>query len=140
MIRFLREPKTLLLFDAFGAAVTASCTWFLLANGRIVTGLPSSLLQGMAIAAACFALFDLAAVFRRLSPALALRIIAVLNASYGLSTLVVLGLYHTTFTSLALAYFAIEISILLPLAFWEWRIASLQPHGSGVKGFETGRG
>jgi hypothetical protein len=114
----------LLLFDAVGAAVTSIATACLLAGQRIRTGLPVELLYGMAIVAACFACFDLLAFRLRLAPTFALRIIASANLGYCLFVLVSLFQYWGSATLIGIAYFCIEILLVVALAVWEWAVAS----------------
>jgi hypothetical protein len=119
----LQNPRALLLFDAFGAVLTSIATAHLLAGQRIVTGIPSGILYGLAITAACFACFDLIALSLRLSPAFALRLIASANVAYCVLVLASQYYYRSSATNLGVAYFCMEISIVLSLAVWQWVVA-----------------
>jgi len=122
----LLNPRKLLLVDAFGAALTAFATVYLLAEERIRTGMPVGLLYTMAIVAACFVCFDLVAFRRRYDPAIPLHFIACANLSYCILVAASLYVYRASVTSLGLAYFCIEIPIVISLAVLEWNIASRQ--------------
>ncbi len=120
----LLNPRTLLLFDAVGAAMTSIATFYLLAGERIKTGMPIGLLNGMAILAACFVCFDLLSLRLRIAPAIALRIIAIANLVY--CTLVMVSLYQhqSSVTIVGVAYFCIEVPLVVALSVLEWTVAS----------------
>jgi hypothetical protein len=120
----LLNPRALLLFDAIGAALTSIATAYLLAGQRIRTGLPLGLLYGMTIVAACFVCFDLLALRLRFAPAFALQIIGLANLAYCLFVIVSLYQFRDSATILGVAYFCIEISLVVTLAVWEWIVAS----------------
>ena len=122
------KPRTLLIVDALGAAITSAATFYLLAGQHIETGLPIGLLNAMAIVAACFACFDVVAIIRCTAPAIPLRIIALANFSYCILVFVSLCIYRNSVSYLGLAYFCIEISIVASLAVWEWIFASRRGH------------
>lgn len=118
------NPRFVLLVDAIGATFTALATIFLLAGEMIRTGLPTEFLYAMGVCAACFACFDLAAIWLRLNPAVALGIIACANVSYCVVVEISLWVYRSSLTSLGLWYFCIEFLIVVTFAVWEWRIAT----------------
>jgi hypothetical protein len=120
------NPRNVLLVDAVGATVTALATIFLLAGERIRCGMPTEILHAMVGGAACIASFDLASLWLRANPAVSLRIIACANLSYCVLVAVSLCVYRSTVTSWGLAYFCIEIPIVVALAVWEWRITTRQ--------------
>ena len=122
--QFLTPSHKLLVVDAIGAAATALGTFFLLAMEVIKTGLPTGLLYAMCLLAVCLAAFDLVAIKRRFNPATSLRSIACLNLSYCVLVVVSLVLYRQTVTPLGIAYFCIEVAIVVAVSVFEFVVAS----------------
>ncbi len=120
----LRNPRTLLLCDAVGAAATACATWFLLAGGLLQTGIPVGFLYSMAVVAGVFVLFDVMAYRGYPDAVFALRAIACLNIGYCVFVMTTLLLFRGAVSPLGLGYFFIEIVIVVPLAIWELTVAS----------------
>ena len=121
----LLGPKhKLLVVDAIGAAATSLATFFLLAMEVIKTGLPTRLLYVLSFLAVCLAAFDLVAIKGRFDSATALRIIACLNLSYCVLVVVLLYLYRQAVTPLGMAYFCIEVAIVLAMSAFELLVAS----------------
>jgi len=118
----LQTPLYVLAIDLFGAIATSLATTFLLASGRMPTGLPTWLLYSSALVALGFACFDVAAIFQFLDARIALATIASLNLSYCLAVLVVVSVYRQDITQFCLFYFCIELAIVIPLAWWELAI------------------
>jgi hypothetical protein len=123
-VYFLLSPQKLLLVDAVGAAVTAFATYFLLAAERLETGIPTWLLQLLAIVALSFVSFDVVALNRRIDPAVSLRVIAGLNLSYCMIVLASLYVCRRVVTELGWAYFCVEIIIVISLATLELKLAA----------------
>lgn len=117
-------PRNLLILDAIGAAVTALATYYLLAGERLKTGLPVELCYALAAIALAFSFFDIAALYARIDPSIALRIIACANVSYCILVVALLTINRATVTQLGLAYFCIEAAVVLSLAVLEWKVAS----------------
>lgn len=117
------NPAQLLLIDAIGAIATAISTYALLATGTIQTGFPYGLVCTLAAVALGFSIFDLTAYFLDLDYAFALATIAKLNMAYCFSAMVLLLLYHKNTSYLGIGYFCVESLIVIPLAWWESRIA-----------------
>ena len=119
----MQRPRHVLAVDLFGALVTSLATTFLLASGRMPTGLPTYLLYSLALVALGFFCFDVAAIFRFFDATVALATIAYLNLSYCVAVLMVLYVYRRDTTELCLLYFCVEFSIVIPLACWELTIS-----------------
>ena len=119
----MQTPRYLLAVDFFGAIATSLATTFLLASGRMPTGLPTWLLYSLAMVALGFACFDAAAISQFFDARIALATIAYLNLSYCVAVLVVLCVCRREATQLCLFYFCVELAIVIPLAYWELTIS-----------------
>jgi hypothetical protein len=118
------KAQNLLLFDGFGACLTFLMNWFLLASGLLQTGLPVFLLESMAVAALCFAVFDFSALVVSWNPTRSLRVIAFLNVSYCLFVLVAIFFHRSSVSLLGFSYFFVELIVVALLARWEWSVAT----------------
>ena len=80
----------------------------------------------MALFAAVFCLIGLACLLFASDVRKPLRLLAVLNMSYGIGTIVLCVLYFNELTKWGLAYFPIEVVVIIALASLEW-FASIIP-------------
>jgi predicted membrane-bound spermidine synthase len=119
----LTNPRALLTIDLFGALLTGLVTLLVLAPERIPTGLPSRTLYLFGTIACCFALFDALALTNQRFAINALRIISLLNLTYCIGTLIICILHFQQVTVFGLVYFALEIPVVLTIAWWEWTVA-----------------
>lgn len=119
----LMNPRSLLVFDAIGAALTGLATGLLLASERVRTGLPTELLYALSIVAFGFMGYDLVSYCFSKDAAKSLRIIALLNLAYCAVVVVSLVAYRSQVTGMGLIYFRVESVIVFALAIWELRVS-----------------
>ena len=118
-------PRTLLLFDAGGATLTAVLLHFLLIPQAAWFGFPVAWLARLFWLPVLFVIFDCTAYFlpRRLV-ATALRTIAVANAGYCLLSLAMVLLHAPTVTFWGWAFVLGEALVISVLIRLEWTAAA----------------
>ncbi len=117
------QPRHLLILDFVGAIATFLVTMFVLASEWLPTGLPSWLLRSMALVAASFACLDFVMYFFKDKVHLALATIAILNVAYCIASICICFLHYSSVTLLGWIYFAIEVPVVLGIAYWEWSVS-----------------
>lgn len=134
MRRFLLKlpirARRLLLIDSLGAATTSLVMLFLLASQWIQTGLPSTVLYGLAIAGTVLCAVGGYAFVRRQNPIPTLRFLAFANALYCVAAATICLVYRERVTGLGTLYFSVEIAIILALVVVELSVAAREsrPH------------
>jgi hypothetical protein len=122
---FTKTPKTLFLVDALGAVATAFSLFVVLRNYYTCFGMPEYILTYLSIIAISFCMYSTACFFLlkdNWTPFL--RAISIANLIYCMLTMALLYIYFQELTTLGLAYFTIEILIILALVYVEWSVAS----------------
>ncbi len=123
---FVNNPRKLFLLDSLGAILTASMLFFVLRKLNSFFGMPTIMLENLALIALCFGLYSWACfLFLKQHWSFYLRIIAYANLGYGLLTLFLLIAFHTQITWLDWFYFLAEIAVILVLVYLEVRVASV---------------
>lgn len=120
----LKNPRILLLIDAIGAFLTFLFTACLLAPSWIPTGLPTTTVAALAVAALGLFLTSLSGFCALTGLRQRLRLVAVLNSLYCIVTVGLCVYYCMTLTIWGAIYFAIEVPVVLVLASIEWRTAN----------------
>lgn len=118
----LAIPQLLLLVDSVGAMITSVVTGFLLTT-IVPTGLPNGCLFALAAVAACFACFDVYALFHKRGARWPLVTIGLLNLAYCVATLIVCMVFSGVVTTIGVGYFVMESAVVLPLAIVEITVA-----------------
>ena len=111
--------------DALGAAVTAFSLFIVLRNYYTCFGMPEYMLTYLSLIALSFCMYSTACFFLlkdNWTPFL--RAISIANLIYCILTIVLLYIYFQELTTLGLAYFIIEILIILTLLYVEWSVAT----------------
>lgn len=122
---FIKTPKTLFLLDSIGAVLTAFSLFVILRNYYTCFGMPAYILTYLSLIALSFCMYSTACYFllnHNWSPFL--RAIGIANLIYCILTMVLLCVYFQELTTLGLAYFIIEILIILALVYVEWSVAT----------------
>ena len=122
---FIKTPRTLFLVDALGAAVTAFSLFIVLRNYYTCFGMPKYILTYLSLIALSFCMYSTACFFLlkdNWTPFL--RAISIANLIYCILTMVLLYINFQELTAHGLAYFTIEILIILALVYVEWSVAT----------------
>ncbi len=106
--------KKLFLLDALGALLSAFFLGVLLPLFQVYVGVPLFLLYILAMLAAGLALYSFSC-FLLVKRKRYLHLLSMLNAAYCAFTLCLVILYFSAITGLGLAYFSIEILLILIL-------------------------
>jgi hypothetical protein len=118
------DPKRLLIVDAFGAAISFVLLAFVLTSFESFFGIPKSALWTLAVPPVFFLLFDLVAIIalkKHISPAL--RIIAILNGLYCVTSIALVLQHSDSVTVFGWMYIIGEIAFVSALARIEWKAA-----------------
>lgn len=118
-------PTNLFLLDALGALISAFLLSFVLVKLKSIIGMPVEVLYILAAVPAVFALYSFSCFFfvrERWRPFL--KLIAIANSVYCLVSLAMIFYHYEELTKLGIAYFLVEIVIVLLLVGVEWRVAS----------------
>jgi hypothetical protein len=122
-MKFLKNPKQLILIDILGASVTAALLFIVIKNFNHFFGVDLYKINALAIIALSICWFGIICWFaiRKFWKPL-LYILATFNLLYCLITIWVLY-SSTNLTTYGILYFSSEIAIILTLAFFEIRTA-----------------
>ncbi|MFK8058385.1 MAG: hypothetical protein AB8F78_19830 [Saprospiraceae bacterium] len=116
--------RTLFLIDGFGAMLSAFMLGFVLMNNQPLIGMPVEVLQILASIPCIFAMYSFAGRFiikGRVEPYL--KWIAIANLMYCLTTAGLVLLFFPELTGLGIAYFVVEIAIVVYLSRAELIVA-----------------
>ncbi|MBX3423302.1 MAG: hypothetical protein KF752_17220 [Pirellulaceae bacterium] len=119
------NPKHLLAIDAAGALTTCAITGLVLAPERLMTGLPPTLLYWLAGIAGGFFVLGMFGLSCAPDPRRPLKLLAMLNGGYCITTLVCCVAYWNQLTMWGGIYFVLEAIVISALVFWEWRVAGM---------------
>jgi hypothetical protein len=133
MTAFLRphsiSVKKLLLVDGIGAILTCLLLSQLLARMEPLFGMPPDVLYILAGIAGIFAIYSLGGwLFLKNNGRTYLRIIAIANSLYCLTTLILVIYFFPVLTWLGIAYFLGEIALVLFLVRWELLVSQVLKH------------
>jgi hypothetical protein len=124
---FSNHPRKLFLADAIGAILSALLLILILANFETFFGLPKHILYKLAILPILFSIYSFGCYL--LNPArwqFFLRNIAIANILYcGITLVLVVAFYHGL-SSYGIAYFLLEVPVILFLSIIELRVAGNQ--------------
>ena len=122
---FLEKPKSLLLIDGLGAAMTAFSLFFIWRPFSDYIGLPTTVLSNLAVIGLLYCSYSLTCFFLiKDNWSLYLKIIGWCNFLYCLLTLVIIFYFFNGLTGIGLSYFAVEISIITSLIIIELSVAN----------------
>jgi len=117
-------PRKVFLIDGIGALVSMILHGFVMIRLETYIGMPRVVLYYLAFAASCFAFYSFACfLFSQDNWRSLLKIIAFVNLSYCLATLILILYFSQSLTSLGLLVFFLEIGIVSTLAILEWKKA-----------------
>jgi FtsH-binding integral membrane protein len=120
-------PRQLFLLDALGALLSAALLAGIVATWESVFGLPSRIPYALAAVAVCFAAYSFACWLRvRDGWRPWLLGIALANATYGVVTLAIIARHWSQLTRAGVAYFVLELVVLVVLIRWELRAATVR--------------
>ena len=122
MKRLLNE-KNIFLLDGFGALLTAVFLGVILPIFHQFIGMPISILYFLSSCGLVYAIYSLSCFFFADSNCkIFLQIIITANLCYCLLTALLVGIFWKELTGLAVAYFVIEILIILVVVWIEKKI------------------
>lgn len=122
---FTQHPKTLFILDSIGALLTASLLYLVVSNFYPYFGVPQNVVNIMAGIALCLSLFSgivFLVVKQNYRPWL--TIIGLANLGYCIVTLGGLLYYNAEITLFGIAYFAIEVAVIVTLSKIEFTVAN----------------
>lgn len=118
------NPRMMLLIDAIGAFFTAFMLGIVLTNYTDVFGMPKNVLQPLAIAALCFALYSFIGYLFTNTYKPYIRVIAFANLCYCLASTIITVKYYQSLSISGIMYFIGEIAIILSMVYIELRVAN----------------
>lgn len=118
------DAKRLFLIDGIGALLTACLLYFAVAGFQSVFGMPTAVVEPLAIVAVVFSIYSLSCHFAlTANPRPFLLIIALANSIYCVVTGALLFVYRDQLTVWGFLYFSGEILIIAALVFLEVKAA-----------------
>ena len=122
---FSRNPRILFFLDGLGAGLTTCCLFFVMRNYLQYFGMPSNILTSLSIVGLVYCCYSFSCFFLiKENWQLFLRIIAIGNFLYCVSTIILVYLNYSYLTLLGMTYFLAEIIIIVGLLNLEWRVAN----------------
>lgn len=121
---FKNNPRKIFLVDGFGAVLSAVLLLVVSANFESFFGMPENVLYKLAVLPILFSLYSFGCYL--LKPyrwQVFLRNIAIANILYCCITLILVIAYYNEISVYGIAYFLLEILVILVLAFIELGIA-----------------
>ena len=123
--QLISNPRRLFLIDGIGALVSAFSLGVLLVQFEHLFGMPAEVLFYLAFGASAFAIYSLTCHFRFPSNwRIFLKAIAISNLIYCGITLGLVFYYKQDLTYIGLAYFIIELVVIISLARIELKTAN----------------
>ncbi|MEM7102777.1 MAG: hypothetical protein AAF502_06535 [Bacteroidota bacterium] len=117
---FQSNPRKMFLLDGLGALVTAISLGVVLTKFNAFFGMPIQVLHKLALVACVFAVYSLSCHFllsanwRKF-----LLLIISANATYCVASAILVGIHFQKLTTWGIAYFVIEILIIIALIYIE---------------------
>lgn len=121
------KPDKVFLIDGIGAVISALLLLLLIAPFESFFGFPAFAAINLAALPVIFSIYSLSCYWSKPKSAIYLKIISIANLTYCLITVGLVIYYFTKITIFGIVYFLIEKMIVIPLAVWEWKMASFLP-------------
>ncbi len=131
---FRVRPRKLFLIDGAGALFTAAMNILLIRFEEYI-GMPIGMLYYLLAAAITFAFISFACYSTNpANPSLPLKIIAIANTLYCLTTLLLVFVFYERLSIIGLIYFSAEIVVIALLIWVEWKTSNAirNPNAGGV--------
>jgi len=122
---FTKKPSMLFLVDSLGAAATTFFLFVVLRNYQDYFGMPKYILTNLSIVVLIFCVYSAPCYFLlkgNWTPYI--RAISIANLIYCAFTLMLLYFHFSELTNLGVAYFFIEIGIIITLVYVELSVAN----------------
>lgn len=124
MINFENNPKSIFLLDGLGALVSAIMLGLVLPMLQHLIGMPTNILYYLAMAAVAFAIYSFScSIIVPKKWRTFLKIIAYVNLTYCIVSILLVFNFYSQLTKLGIAYFTIEKIIVIYIAMLELKIA-----------------
>lgn len=118
------DAKKLFLVDSLGALVSALMLGLVLTSFETSFGMPKNILYVLAALACLFSVYSMVCFLANIkNRGPYLKFIAIVNLLYCALTLALVIYFFQQLTPLGVAYFLLEIIIVVTLAIIEWRTA-----------------
>ena len=118
----IHEFRKLLLIDGVGAFISAMFLGVVLTRIQHLVGMPEQVLIILSLIAMVMALNSyISSSLKNINHQAALRRVAIINVIYCLITLMLVIYYFGEMKAIGLAYFFLEMFIIVILVFWEWK-------------------
>lgn len=121
-------PRKLFLLDGIGALLSAFLLGVILANFESTFGMSKKVLYFLAVLPCFFAIFSFTSYFRNVKnwrPYL--KAIAIANLTYCCLTAFLVFYFYEQLTALGVAYFLLEIAVIVILVYIELKTAFANP-------------
>lgn len=117
-------PKRIFLIDGTGAIISATLLGYVLVIYNEYIGMPISTLKFLSSIAAVFAIYSITNFFiLKSNPSYYIRLIAIANTIYCLTTLSLMVYHFQTLTILGIVYFLGEIFIIIGIVKLEMKVS-----------------
>jgi hypothetical protein len=129
-IRYLiSKPKILFLVDALGALLTTILVFVVLRNFSAYIGVPDTVLNILSAVSLCCCLYSAACfLFLKSNWTPFIRVIVFLNIMYCVFTLALVITHRSDISTIGIAYFLGEVSIIGTLVYIENKVAMALKH------------
>ncbi|MCB0589408.1 MAG: hypothetical protein KDD06_29250 [Phaeodactylibacter sp.] len=127
MVKITLYPQKLFLIDGLGALLSAVLLGVVLVQWEHAFGMPRQALYPLAAIAGLFAVYSLSCYWRLSENRRPyLRVIAVANLLYCCLSLALVVYFYSQLTVLGVAYFLVEIAVVLILAGLEYNLEQIR--------------
>lgn len=117
------NPKTIFIVDGFGALLTAFLLFGVLRPFDVLFGMPKDILVLLSLIALAFAIYSFSCYFfLKANWKPFLIVISIANFLYCCLTLGLVYYLYSELTGLGVAYFLVEVVVLMALVMLEWRL------------------
>lgn len=122
---FIVTPRRLFLVDGLGAIVSSFMLAVVLVKFQRFFGIPVPILYFLAIIPCILALYDsLCFFFAKVKVALYLRILAMMNITYCMLSMLLAFRHQASLSGLGWTYLIVETALVLGVAWLEWEVAT----------------
>jgi hypothetical protein len=123
---FSKKPKTLFLIDSIGAFLTTFFLFVVIRQFNEYFGIPKTELTYLSLLGICFCIYSTSCfLFLKRNHKHFIRIIATANLLYCFLTIGLMIKYYSSLTIIGVAYFFVEIIIILGLSYIELKVANI---------------
>lgn len=126
-MKYFFKPDKVFQIDGIGAAISALLLMLVIAQFEFFFGFPVNVAKWLSVLPFAYSVFSLTCHWCKPKSSIYLKIIVAANILYCIITIGLVVYFFNKITIFGILYFLIEKMIVIPLAFWEWKLASFQP-------------